>query len=383
MKKILLVTHSYPNKNHPSKGIFIKDEVSLMKDEVHFNITVAKTLLSKWVEQNRYESDVELSEISYFSLPISSYKIEKGHKIYRALVSKIQGYRPDIIHAHHLVPSGLALGYVNIPSVITIHGSDWNVYSKKEKWLPEIERAFDRTSKIITVSSALRDDILSKFPDISQKIVSIPHTVDEFWFTPPMELVSKKTDIVRIVVVASLIPVKGVIHLIEALTLLKNEKKIRIDIFSISEDIEYKKKIDKILPEIDNSITINFRKESPRETIKEYYHVADFSILPSINEGFGLSILEANACGLPVLATKSGGPETIISNVNGLIVEPGNSKELARSIELMVATLDSFKPNQIKEFVKTHYHPEKRKDAILSVYESIVPSATDPVPPTA
>jgi glycosyltransferase involved in cell wall biosynthesis len=79
-----------------------------------------------------------------------------------------------------------------------------------------------------------------------------------------------------------------------------------------------------------------------RMDVRPFIEGADIFVLPSaIREGFGLSLAEAMAMGVPVIGTKLGGvPEIIIDGVNGLLAEPGNSESLAQSILYLLASQD-------------------------------------------
>ncbi|HLC17189.1 MAG TPA: glycosyltransferase [Thermodesulfovibrionia bacterium] len=68
-----------------------------------------------------------------------------------------------------------------------------------------------------------------------------------------------------------------------------------------------------------------------------YFQAADLFVLPSFAEGLSNALLEAQTCGLPAVATHVGGNSDIIQeNVNGLLIEPGNVKQLADSLSTLI-----------------------------------------------
>jgi len=78
---------------------------------------------------------------------------------------------------------------------------------------------------------------------------------------------------------------------------------------------------------------IEFYESVSEEKLKRFYGECDLLVLPSRNEGWGLSLMEAMACGKPVVATKVGGvPELVRHNIEGLLVDPCDVKGLARAI---------------------------------------------------
>jgi len=75
--------------------------------------------------------------------------------------------------------------------------------------------------------------------------------------------------------------------------------------------------------------------------IKKYLSAADIFVLPSLYEGFGIAILEAMAASLPIIASNVGGiPDLVENNVNGYLVEPGNSTKLYECINKLAVSSD-------------------------------------------
>ena len=73
----------------------------------------------------------------------------------------------------------------------------------------------------------------------------------------------------------------------------------------------------------------------PGEELADFYHLADVFVYPSLYEGFGLPVLEAMACGVPVITSNiSAMPE--VAGDAAVLVEPNNSQDLAAAIERVV-----------------------------------------------
>lgn len=372
MKKVLTVTHSFPDVTHPAKGIFILDELRLLKEDISFKIAVVNTYFkNRKLKKADYDSLFELQRISYFSLPFKGIKQNKGRFISKKLENLSDFKSFDIVHAHFLTPAGLIAPYINKPTVITVHGSDWHSYKNDESWFNVFKKSLMSSSSIIAVSDALKNDIIHRIPEVADKTHYIPHSVDPFWLEMPLSN-PQNNEVISIVTVASIIPIKGIIHLIDALQNISTTKKIELTIFSIQKDEHYLKKVTQKIQSLPSNITVIIKEESPREIIREAYHKAHFSILPSLSEGFGLSIIEANACGLPVISTYSGGPESIIDKENGMLIESGNSRALSKAMEEIILSLTNIDRLSIREHVKNKFSPEARKRKILSIYHTIV-----------
>lgn len=78
---------------------------------------------------------------------------------------------------------------------------------------------------------------------------------------------------------------------------------------------------------------ILFRDSVDQNTLLSFYSDCDLVVLPSRNEGWGLSLMEAMACGKPVVATRVGGiPELVRDGVDGLLVDPGDVEQLSSAV---------------------------------------------------
>ncbi len=98
----------------------------------------------------------------------------------------------------------------------------------------------------------------------------------------------------------------------------------------------------------------------------------DLFVYPSLQEGFGLAIVEAMASGVPVVATSAGGPKDIIENgVSGLLVPPGDTEALGAAIRSLLA--DPIRCERIKqaarERAKAHFNMERVVREVEQVYE--------------
>ena len=122
----------------------------------------------------------------------------------------------------------------------------------------------------------------------------------------------------------------GVDVLIRACALLKDQKDVHVFVGGKGPD---RPAMEKFIAEngLANTHLLGF---IPDEDLVDYFRAADVFVLPTrTGEGFGLVIAEANACGVPVIATRSGAPEEIVQDgITGLLVPPENPAALADAI---------------------------------------------------
>lgn len=107
-----------------------------------------------------------------------------------------------------------------------------------------------------------------------------------------------------------------------------------------------------------------------QNAIIELLSCADVFLLPSQSESFGLSALEAMACGVPVVASSVGGiPEVVQHNENGFIAEFGDVSRMARYVIDLIKNKNKWKifSENAVEFAKKEYEAEK----IVSMYEKV------------
>ena len=138
-----------------------------------------------------------------------------------------------------------------------------------------------------------------------------------------------------IVTVASLVKNKGHLVIIDAIkSVLKKNSNIKLLIIG---DGPLKNELEEYV--IDCQLALHIRFAGIRKDVFALLNLADLFILSTIErEGLGVSIIEAMSMDVPVIGTSIGGiPELIKNQVNGLLVPPGNSSELAAAIDRLFA----------------------------------------------
>jgi glycosyltransferase involved in cell wall biosynthesis len=136
-------------------------------------------------------------------------------------------------------------------------------------------------------------------------------------------------------------------------------------------------KMDELLKKKTDDLNLNnhvvFLGQLSKEQVRENMQMADVFVLPSRFEAFGVVIIEAMACGLPVIATKSGGPEDIISNENvGILVELNNPIALAKAMENMYNNYLNYDKTKIREYVIEHFSTDVIIQQYINVFNQLI-----------
>ena len=281
-----------------------------------------------------------------------------------ATLKLVKKLKPDIIHAHWIIPQGLA-AYINFlinktPYIVTSHGGD--IFGLQNKYLIKLKKLILEKAKSITVvSSAIKKEVIKIDPNLESKIKIIPMGVDSKLFNPDKydESIKKKYDITGpfLLFVGRLAEKKGVRYLIEAIpAVLKEYPKAELLIIgSGTLELDLKNLADKL----HLSSSIIFIGAIQNSDLPKFYATADIFIGPSIvaddgdREGLPVTYMEAMACGCPVIATDLPGNRDIINEVNGYLVRQKDSKDIA--VKILFGLKNKWNRNVIANFIKRNY----------------------------
>lgn len=218
---------------------------------------------------------------------------------------------------------------VGISPTITTLGTFYDaVYGKK------LLKAADR---IIAVCRFVKEDI-AKYGIDKAKIEVIHNGVDTEFFKPSKktfkEKYADKFDTL-FVFLGRLIPQKGLPYLIDAMAEVAKEYP-KTGLLIVGKGKE-KSKLERRVRRLALDKNVIFPGFIPEEQLPHVYSSADVYVLPSLWEVLPISLLEASACGAPLLASDAGGnPEVIENGVNGFIFKRGDTKALAQKMRTLI-----------------------------------------------
>jgi colanic acid/amylovoran biosynthesis glycosyltransferase len=288
--------------------------------------------------------------------------------------------RYDVIHCHFGPNGQLALawrdfGALQGPILTTFHGYDANQLPRVDG--PNLYRRLFGKGELFTVGSEFMKRRLVKLGAPENRLVTLPMGVDlsRFRFVGSRKNPNEE---IRLLTVARLIEGKGVEYAIRAIALLK-EKYSRLR-YQIVGDGPLREK----LVELTNTLHINghviFLGALPQESITEVYRDAQIFVLPSVQaesgweEGQGVVLAEAQATGLPIIATRTGGiPESIRDGVSGVLVAPRDPAALAAAIEQLASQPDKWSEmgSAGRAYVEENFDIEWLNDRLVSLYRRI------------
>ena len=243
-----------------------------------------------------------------------------------------EGYDFDLIDAHYFYPDGVAATIMgkalNKPVVITARGTDINLIPQYDKPRKLILQAAEDCAAIITVSAALKNAIVG-FGGTAQKITVLRNGVDLDLFKPMERSEARaRFGVSRFAIasVGNLVPNKGHQHAIGALTLLPDAELL------IAGQGAYKKELKALADRIGVADRVKFLGLLPQDELRWLYSAADALVLASEREGWPNVLLEAMACGTPVIASNVGGiPEMVASSAAGVLLQASDHFGIAQA----------------------------------------------------
>jgi glycosyltransferase involved in cell wall biosynthesis len=303
-------------------------------------------------------------------------------KQYTAALEVGRRQTTDIVHGHWAIPTGPAVvaaaRKLNCPSVITMHGGDVYVnheqgYNFPTRWYvrPVLRRTLNHADGLTAISDDCRTHALNAGAR-SDNIEIIMNGADLRRFGPGDATV---TDYGRQMVFAcrQLIPRKGIRFLVEAVAMLKSDYP-ELQLVVAGDGME-RASLEALARQKGIEDRVHLIGWVPNADLPDYFRSAIFSVIPSIEEGFGIPAAEAMGCEIPVIASDAGGlPEVVDDGVTGFVVNKADSAALAGAMRTLLddeALRHRFgKAGRAKALAEFDWLTTAR--AMESMYESLI-----------
>ncbi|MFA0847435.1 MAG: glycosyltransferase [Methanobacterium formicicum] len=390
--KIGVITSAYPDYEDDPHGIFVHrlmKEIAKKGHEVHVLAPYTGgeteyTLEGVHVERFHYFYPRRFEKLSGRAGMIDNVKEGFLVKIqvltflfFNVIHSILKLRKMDVVHVQWPIPNGLGAIFLKkiygIPYVNTIHGEEVHL-SKRYHLLFALRWLVNNSSKTITNSTVTRKFCLEAGLD-GDKIEVIPFGVDTDFFRPLD--VYKDENIFQILSVGYLIERKGFEYLIRAMPLvLEKHKQARLKIVG-SGPLESKLK--ELIYELDLGDEVEIVNNVSDEELLMIYNSSDLFVLPSIvdsqgnTEGLGVVLLEAMACGLPVIGSDVGGiPDIIEDNKTGIMISEKDISGISGAILKLIENENYLEKLSIQgyDIVRDRFSWKKISKLYLNVYET-------------
>ncbi len=317
-------------------------------------------------------------KVSLFQLPVTAplgYFFNASH-----LKNLLKRLQPDFLHVHY------ATGYGTLgrlcqfkPMILSVWGSDIFDFPVKSflhrAWLVKNLKTATKICSTSHVMATATEELLRRD---NQPIAITPFGIDTMLFYPQPEL--RDSTVFKIGTVKTLASKYGIDTLIQAFYTLRNTlagtslaQQLRL---CIAGDGPQRDKLQALVAKLGLSAVTEFAGHLPHAQVPAYLNQLNIYVACSRldSESFGVAILEASACGLPVIVSRVGGlPEVVEEGVTGLIVEKEDIEQFATALSKLVQnkTIRDTMGHAGRQHVMEKYNWQESVPILETVYKQI------------
>lgn len=351
--RILVITHNYPRFPGDPAGAYVARLATAAAGHgatvqvlaPHAPGTAAvETTAGVTVERFRYGPGA-LERVGYrgdtparalrdpLTLAMAPIYLTRFRQSARRVASRL---RPDVVHAHWWFPGGWAAAGVDVPRVITCHGSDVRLLAEGGWWRRTGRQVLGEAAAVTAVSRFLAQDIERHAGPLARPVIVSPMPIDVVAFQAGRS--TPKAVPPRILYAGNLVSAKGVDVLVRAAALLR-QRSIACRVKILGEG-PARSALERLAIELGIASDIDWSPFMPQDRMPAEYGASTITALPSRGqaEGLGLTLVEALLAGSAVVATPAGGiPEVVTDGETGLLARDGDAPHLADQIARLLA----------------------------------------------
>jgi teichuronic acid biosynthesis glycosyltransferase TuaC len=356
--RLLTYTTLFPNSEQPNHGVFVENRLryliatrqveSVVVAPVPYFPSTARQF-GDWGRYARIEGR-EARQGLVVHHPRFPVVPQVGMSVAPALLATatigaarrllVNGPGFDVIDAHYFYPDGISALWIGRrlrrPVVITARGTDVNLIPRYALPRRMIRWGIANAARLIAVSEALKHALvdLGAPPD---RVEVLRNGVDLSLFRPTDRRVARQgLGLTRptLLSVGHLIERKGHDRVIKAMSQLPD-----FDLMIVGEGPE-RDTLGQLVQHTGVADQVRFLGSKPHQTLREIYGAADALVLASSREGWANVLLEAMACGTPVIASNIwGNPEVVKTAASGVLMEENTPEGIAHAVRVLFANL--------------------------------------------
>jgi len=294
----------------------------------------------------------------------------------------LKDINPDILNTHYASGYGTLSRFIGFkPTLLSVWGSDiFDVPYQNPIYRNIVYKNLKAATRLASTSHVMKREIEKLFYP-AEEIFVTPFGVDLIKFKPGLK---KEDQVITIGIIKRIMDKYGQIYLVKAVKLvvdrLFNEGYIdiaeRIRLLIVG-DGPQRKEIERLIQHLGMDSICTLTGEIEHSKVPDYLHLIDICCFPSTlaSESFGVSIIEASACEIPVIASNLGGlPEVIKDGETGYLVRPMDEFDLAEKIYQLVINpeLREKMGVQGRQFVSQHYDWQENLQRMEHFMTSVV-----------
>ena len=387
--RVLVLSHMFPHPDQPMLGCFVAEQVAALRDLGSMDARVLSgrpywmnqtrsPLLLRSLNRNYYKFHDSCRWVEYGGVPVKfvPYRILTSRWshgwTYRASllrgIKEIQkGFPFQIIHAHTAYLDGtvgLAIARkFGVPRMITEHTGPFSNLLSQRVTRALVTRSLRGANRVIAVSSALHRDIFAVMqPGDSEKMLVLPNGTDLQAFRLPRKW-DPDPDHPRLIFVGAFVESKNLTLLLEAFSRVAQQiPGATLRLIGGAPSLEEERQLTDHIARLELQDRVSLQGHTAREEVARILREkCDLCVLPSKIETFGCVLTEAMACGKPVVSTRCGGPEDIITaDFLGQLCENENADGLTQALLEVIRNLRQYDSARIRRHVEQHFDYQRR-----------------------
>lgn len=358
-------------------GAELGRELAARGHNVHFISSVLPTRVTELNDRVHFH---EVEMMTYPLFEHQPYDLALATKM--ATVARAE--KLDLLHVHYAIPHSISAILAResikekryVPVITTLHGTDITLVGADRSYLPITRYGLQQSDGVTAVSRFLKKATIETFD--FDEIEVIPNFIcqNQYRRLPdsPLRKELAPNGEKLLVHVSNFRPVKRPIDCVEILARVQKEVPgVRLVMVGDGPERSAASFRAEQLGVKDDTIFVG-----KRGNISDYLGVSDIFLLPSELEAFGLAALEAQACELPVIATRIGGiPEVVNDNETGFLSEIGDVEKMSRDVLRLLADDDLRETfgTRGRELAIQRYEIDKIIPLYIAFYEKVVAKA--------
>lgn len=373
--KILFYTNVYPDEKGSLGGIFIHNQAIALRNsgnEVAVLFLDFRSLRNKrTIGFSKYKLDgINVFRYSFPCGPIYFLINAVGPQLTKNAYKRIvyEFGEPDLIYSHFGGSAKLiqkTSHQFDVPYVVIEHDSGILTGKITDKKLKNRIRAYNDASAVIAVSLSLKRQLQK----LTKNVVHVvPNIIPNYMFENQGKDQKVNFSDFIFISVGNLKKSKSFDLTIQAFAIVVRENpNVRLIIVG---DGPERKRLGLLVQQLNIQKFVEFKGIVPNNKLPVLLNNCDCFVLPSKFETFGVVYLEAMACGLPVIATRCGGPDEFVNDSNGILIDVDDQAGLALAMKRMIKSSD-FKSNRIKEYAYSISSSEAVVRKLENIFEKI------------
>jgi glycosyltransferase involved in cell wall biosynthesis len=387
---LIIPSEEYVPDDFPLSGIFQQDQAQALKRagykvgvitpqlRLPVSLKFARTVFPPGFRSDDDQGIPVMRYYGYYLIPrMARLKMRVWLRAGKALYKRyVQAYgRPDLVHAHNALYAGTLADAIHAewgtPYVLTEHSSIYAQGLVPKTLLPEIRSAFARASCRIVVSPSLGDIIGQVLGENVTDWEWVPNIISYiFEDVQPIKMPEKHDQYFRFFNAAGLVEVKGHADLLEAFAqAFRDDENV---VLRIAGDGPLMGELKALSSRYGIEKKVFFLGEIKRSDVLAEMLACDAYVQPSRFETFGLAIVEALACGKPVVSTCTEGAKYFINRGNGISVPINDVPSLASAMKQMRLKAREYDDQSILRECINHFGEEAIVNRLTSIYNGVI-----------